>query len=46
MFVIGSDEDDLETLDTTAAFAKSRQLESVQTGKSSGCARRVSSSRR
>ena len=30
MFVIGSDEDDLETLDATAAFAKSRQLESVQ----------------
>ena len=46
MFVIGSDEDDLETLDATAALAKSRQLESVQTGKSSGRARRVSSSRR
>jgi hypothetical protein len=30
MFVIGSDEDDQETLDATAAFAKSRQLESVQ----------------
>jgi hypothetical protein len=30
MFVIGSDEDDVETLDATAAFARSRQLESVQ----------------
>jgi radical SAM superfamily enzyme YgiQ (UPF0313 family) len=30
MFVIGSDEDDLETLDATAEFAKSRQIESVQ----------------
>jgi radical SAM superfamily enzyme YgiQ (UPF0313 family) len=30
MFVIGSDEDELETLDATARFAKSRQLESVQ----------------
>jgi len=30
MFVIGSDEDDTETLDATAEFAKSRQIESVQ----------------
>ena len=30
MFVIGSDEDDLETIEATADFAKSRQLESVQ----------------
>jgi radical SAM superfamily enzyme YgiQ (UPF0313 family) len=30
MFVIGSDEDELETLDATATFAKSRGLESVQ----------------
>lgn len=30
MFVIGSDEDDLETLDATAKFAMSRGLESVQ----------------
>ena len=30
MFVIGSDEDDLETLDATARFATSRGLESVQ----------------
>lgn len=30
MFVIGSDEDDLDTLDATARFAKSRGLESVQ----------------
>ena len=30
MFVIGSDEDELETLDATAKFAKSRGLESVQ----------------
>jgi radical SAM superfamily enzyme YgiQ (UPF0313 family) len=30
MFVIGSDEDDLETLDATARFAMSRGLESVQ----------------
>lgn len=30
MFVIGSDEDDLETLDATSAFAKARKLESVQ----------------
>jgi radical SAM superfamily enzyme YgiQ (UPF0313 family) len=30
MFVIGSDEDDLETLDATAKFAVSRGLESVQ----------------
>ena len=30
MFVIGSDEDDLETLDATAKFAISRGLESVQ----------------
>ncbi len=30
MFVIGSDEDDLDTIDATAEYAKSRQLESVQ----------------
>ncbi len=30
MFVIGSDEDELETLDATAKFATSRGLESVQ----------------
>ena len=30
MFVIGSDEDELETLEATATFAKSRGLESVQ----------------
>jgi radical SAM superfamily enzyme YgiQ (UPF0313 family) len=30
MFVIGSDEDDLETIEATAEFAKARQLESVQ----------------
>jgi radical SAM superfamily enzyme YgiQ (UPF0313 family) len=30
MFVVGSDEDDLETLDATARFAMSRALESVQ----------------
>jgi len=30
MFVVGSDEDDLETLDATARFATSRGIESVQ----------------
>jgi hypothetical protein len=30
MFVVGSDEDDVETLDATARFAMSRGLESVQ----------------
>jgi hypothetical protein len=30
MFVVGSDEDDVETIDATAAFARSRDIDSVQ----------------